>query len=215
MGSHDVALDVVVGALAERGFTARTIAVGSQGGVAAASRGECDLAPVHLIDPASGIYNAHLLAPGLSLVQGWQRMQGFVFRPGDARFEGKQRAGGDQGRARRSGLPDGQPQCRRRHARADRPAARRRAAARLRQPAALAQRGRRRGRAGARRLGRRHRAGGAALRPRLPADRAGALRFPAGREPPRAAGGAGVPRGAARSGDARAHRALGMRPADD
>ncbi len=33
MGSHDVALDVVVGALAERGFRARTIAVGSLGGV--------------------------------------------------------------------------------------------------------------------------------------------------------------------------------------
>ena len=51
MGSHDVALDVVVGALADRGFTARTLAVGSQGGVAAANRGECDIAPVHLIDP--------------------------------------------------------------------------------------------------------------------------------------------------------------------
>ncbi len=46
MGSHDVALDVVVGALAERGFSARTLAVGSLGGVAAASRGECDIAPV-------------------------------------------------------------------------------------------------------------------------------------------------------------------------
>ncbi len=57
MGSHDVALDVVVGALAERGFSARTLAVGSLGGVAAASRGECDIAPVHLIDPASGKYN--------------------------------------------------------------------------------------------------------------------------------------------------------------
>jgi putative molybdopterin biosynthesis protein len=89
MGSHDVALDVVVGALAERGFHARTIAVGSQGGVSAASRGECDIAPVHLVDPATGIYNRHLLAPGLSLVPGWRRMQGFVFRPGDARFEGK------------------------------------------------------------------------------------------------------------------------------
>jgi putative molybdopterin biosynthesis protein len=89
MGSHDLALDVVVGALAERGFSARTIAVGSQGGVAAASRAECDLAPVHLVDPASGIYNKHLLAPGLALVPGWRRMQGFVFRPGDARFEGR------------------------------------------------------------------------------------------------------------------------------
>ncbi len=86
MGSHDIALDAVVGALAERGFNARTIAVGSLGGVAAASRGECDLAPVHLVDPATGIYNKHLVTPGLALVPGWRRMQGFVFRDNDARF---------------------------------------------------------------------------------------------------------------------------------
>jgi putative molybdopterin biosynthesis protein len=89
MGSHDIALDVVVGALAERGFSARTIAVGSQGGVAAAERGQCDIAPVHLVDPATGIYNRHLLSPGLSLVEGWRRMQGVLFRPGDSRFEGR------------------------------------------------------------------------------------------------------------------------------
>jgi putative molybdopterin biosynthesis protein len=89
MGSHDIALDVVVGALAERGFTARTIAVGSQGGVAAAERGQCDVAPVHLIDPATGEYNKHLVSPGISLVKGWQRMQGVLFRPGDTRFEGR------------------------------------------------------------------------------------------------------------------------------
>jgi putative molybdopterin biosynthesis protein len=88
MGSHDVALDVVVGALAERGFSARAIAVGSLGGVNAASRGECDVAPVHLVDPATGIYNKHLVASGLALIPGWRRMQGFVFRPGDARFAG-------------------------------------------------------------------------------------------------------------------------------
>ena len=70
MGSHDVALDVIVGALADRGFSARTLAVGSQGGVAAANRGECDIAPVHLIDPASGQYNKHLVTPGFSLVPG-------------------------------------------------------------------------------------------------------------------------------------------------
>jgi putative molybdopterin biosynthesis protein len=92
MGSHDIALDVVVGALAERGFQARTIAVGSLGGVAALGRGECDLAPVHLVDPASGVYNKHLLAPGLALVPGWRRMQGFVHRPGDTRFEGRSAA---------------------------------------------------------------------------------------------------------------------------
>jgi putative molybdopterin biosynthesis protein len=89
MGSHDVALDVVVGALAERGMSARTLAVGSLGGVAAASRGECDIAPVHLIDPESGQYNVHLATDGLRLVRGWQRMQGILFRSGDERFEGR------------------------------------------------------------------------------------------------------------------------------
>jgi putative molybdopterin biosynthesis protein len=87
-GSHCVALDVVISALAERGVVVRSIAVGSQGGVAAARRGECDLAPVHLLDPVSGVYNAHLAGRGLALVPGWQRMQGFVFRAGDNRYQG-------------------------------------------------------------------------------------------------------------------------------
>jgi putative molybdopterin biosynthesis protein len=89
MGSHDVALDVVVGALAERGFHARSIAVGSLGGHAAARRGECQIAPVHLVDPQSGSYNTHLVEPGLSLVKGWERAQGFLYRRGDPRFEGR------------------------------------------------------------------------------------------------------------------------------
>ena len=87
MGSHDVALDVIVRSLADRGFSARTLAVGSLGGVAAINRGECDIAPVHLIDPASGQYNRHLAGPGISLVPGWRRMQGVIFRRGDERFE--------------------------------------------------------------------------------------------------------------------------------
>jgi len=88
-GSHCVALDVVLGRLAEQGFSARTIVVGSAGGVTAAERGECDLAPVHLLDPAGTTYNRHLLRPGLALVPGWRRMQGFVCRPGDTRFAHK------------------------------------------------------------------------------------------------------------------------------
>ncbi len=43
-------------------------------------------------------------ADGLELVPGWRRMQGIVFRKGDMRFEGLQRAGGGRGRARRSRL---------------------------------------------------------------------------------------------------------------
>ena len=175
MGSHDVALDTVVGALAAQGFSARVIAVGSLGGVTAAERGECDLAPVHLVDPASGVYNAHLVRPGLALVKGWQRMQGFVHRIDDARFAGRSATDAVAAALADPQMPDGQPQCRRRHPGADRQAARGRAAAGLQQPAALAQRGRRRGGAGPRRLGRGDRAGGAALRPRLSADRARGL----------------------------------------
>jgi putative molybdopterin biosynthesis protein len=88
-GSNDIALDIVVGHLAKQGFTTRTIAVGSLGGVSAAERGECDVAPVHLVDPTTGAYNEHLLRKGLSLVKGWQRMQGFVFRKGDPRFDSR------------------------------------------------------------------------------------------------------------------------------
>src|SRR6187397_253131 len=83
-GSHCVALDAVLSALSGQGISARTIAIGSMGGVAAARRGECDLAPVHLMDPATGVYNDHYARDGLSLVRGWQRMQGIVFRSGDA-----------------------------------------------------------------------------------------------------------------------------------
>jgi putative molybdopterin biosynthesis protein len=92
MGSHCVALDSVLSRLAEQGIAARSIAIGSQGGVTAITRGECDIAPVHLLDPARETYNAHLLKPGLSLVRGWERMQGFVFRDGDPRFVGKSAA---------------------------------------------------------------------------------------------------------------------------
>jgi putative molybdopterin biosynthesis protein len=89
MGSHCVALDVVISQLAEQGIAARTVAVGSQGGAAAIARGECDIAPVHLLDAATGSYNAHLAGDGISLQPGWQRMQGFVFRGDDRRFAGK------------------------------------------------------------------------------------------------------------------------------
>ncbi|PWS37052.1 molybdopterin biosynthesis protein [Falsiroseomonas bella] len=88
IGSHCVGLDAVLEALAAQGIRARTLAVGSLGGLAAAKRGECDLAPAHLLDPKSGAYNTPFLAPGIRLVPGWRRLQGVVFRPGDARFEG-------------------------------------------------------------------------------------------------------------------------------
>ena len=89
IGSHCVGLDVLLGRLAAAGTTSKLIAVGSEAGLAAVRRGECDLAGVHLYDPQTGTYNTPFLGPGLELVQGYGRMQGVVFRPGDARFEGK------------------------------------------------------------------------------------------------------------------------------
>jgi putative molybdopterin biosynthesis protein len=88
VGSHDIGLDAVLDILAAQGIRARTLAVGSLGGLAAAKRGACDIAPAHLLDPATGVYNTSFLAPGLRLVPGWRRVQGVVFRAGDPRFSG-------------------------------------------------------------------------------------------------------------------------------
>jgi putative molybdopterin biosynthesis protein len=87
IGSHCVGLDAVVNNLAASGRMVRLMAVGSLGGLAAARRGECDVAPIHLMDPKTGIYNRSYLTSGLELVEGWQRMQGLVFRKGDPRFD--------------------------------------------------------------------------------------------------------------------------------
>jgi len=89
IGSHCTGLDLVTAPLARAGLGVRSIAVGSLGGLAAARRGECDLAPIHLFDDKSGTYNTPFLAEGLELVPGWRRMQGIVFRKGDTRFEGR------------------------------------------------------------------------------------------------------------------------------
>jgi putative molybdopterin biosynthesis protein len=88
IGSHCTGLDLVTAPLARAGLIVRSIAVGSLGGLAAARRGECDFAPIHLFDDRSETYNAPFLAEGLELVPGWRRMQGIVFRKGDRRFEG-------------------------------------------------------------------------------------------------------------------------------
>lgn len=88
VGSHCTGLDLVTAPLAHAGLVVRSIAVGSLGGLAAAKRGECDLAPIHLFDDKTGTYNTPYLADGLELVPGWRRMQGIVFRKDDTRFAG-------------------------------------------------------------------------------------------------------------------------------
>lgn len=92
IGSHCVGLDWLTGQLMQRGVRVKTMSVGSTGGLMAAKRGECDLAGIHLMDPATGVYNRPLLSDALELIPGYGRMQGIVYRPGDARFEGRSAA---------------------------------------------------------------------------------------------------------------------------
>src|SRR5207244_2517627 len=47
IGSHCTGLDFLLGELHARGVTSKVMAVGSQGGLEAVKRGECDLAGVH------------------------------------------------------------------------------------------------------------------------------------------------------------------------
>lgn len=88
-GSHCVGLEPIVDRLADAGFVVRVLALGSLGGLQAAKRGECDVAPTHLLHAETGTWNRPFLGDDLDLVEGWRRIQGLVHRPGDARFEGR------------------------------------------------------------------------------------------------------------------------------
>lgn len=90
IGSHCVGLDYLLGQLQDQGFRTKFLAVGSTGGLEAARRGECDLAGMHLLDPATGEYNRPFLSEDLELIPGYGRMQGVVFRRGDERFENRE-----------------------------------------------------------------------------------------------------------------------------
>ena len=87
VGSHCTGLDALIGLLEADGVSVKSLAVGSLGGLAAAKRGGCDIAGVHLLDPATGKYNRPFLTEGLTLVPGYGRMQGVVVRADDARFQ--------------------------------------------------------------------------------------------------------------------------------
>ena len=85
IGSHCVGLDLIAGALNRAGVAVKILSVGSQGGLDAARRGECDIAPIHLLDPETDSYNEPFLSSDLELVRGYQRMQGVVTRLDDTR----------------------------------------------------------------------------------------------------------------------------------
>lgn len=88
IGSDCVGLDYLLTELQLRGIRSRLLTVGSSAGLMAAKRGECDVAGIHLFDPATGTYNWPFLTESVRLLQGYGRSQGILFRQGDVRFEG-------------------------------------------------------------------------------------------------------------------------------
>jgi len=90
IGSHCIGTDVLLSELMQAGLTTKVLSVGSQAGLNAAKRGECDVAGIHLLDEKSGQYNQPFLTEDLQLIPGYRRMQGFVFRPDDDRFSMEQ-----------------------------------------------------------------------------------------------------------------------------
>ena len=200
MGSHDIALDVG-GRRAGRARLFRAHARGRQPG---RRRGGEPRRMRHRAGASDRSGDRQLqqcicVAPGLSLVPGWRRMQGMLFRPGDERFEG--RSAQD---ALKAALAD--PSCLmvNRNAGAGTrvlidTAARRRAAARLRQPAEARTtrsppRSRRGAPIGASRSSRWREMYGLGFLPVAPEH----YDFLLVEKPARAAGGAGVSRRAAR-----------------
>ncbi|EHP88557.1 molybdopterin biosynthesis protein [Methanotorris formicicus] len=80
IGSHCIGVDII---LKEGGIFAKTINVGSLGGIMAIKRGEADIAGVHLLDD-SGEYNIPFIkkykVKDAVLVRGYIREQGFMFK---------------------------------------------------------------------------------------------------------------------------------------
>jgi putative molybdopterin biosynthesis protein len=86
IGSHCVGLDLLLGALSENGFRTKAIVVGSTAGLNALSRGEGDIAGTHLLDEKTGQYNKAFVPEACTLIKGYSRRQGLVFRKDDERF---------------------------------------------------------------------------------------------------------------------------------
>lgn len=89
IGSHDLILDVMADMLAENYddvFISSTH-VGSMGGLMALKRGEAHMAPVHLLDEATGEYNIayikKMFREPMALIKGVHRIQGIMVKKGN------------------------------------------------------------------------------------------------------------------------------------
>ena len=83
IGSHDLILDVLADQL-----PIASGHVGSMGGLLALRKGECHLAPIHLLDPETGVYNTSYVKKyfpqkEMLLITGIKRLQGLMVQAGN------------------------------------------------------------------------------------------------------------------------------------
>ena len=90
IGSHDILMDIVSDIIARNynNITLSSTHVGSMGGLLALKRNETIIAPTHLLDENTGIYNIAILkemfGEGIvSLIKGFNRLQGLMVKKGN------------------------------------------------------------------------------------------------------------------------------------
>lgn len=89
IGSHDLILDVMADIMPNEypGMHVTSTHVGSMGGLMALRRGEAHLAPIHLLDEATGEYNVsyvkRMFKEPMALIKGVDRIQGIMVKKGN------------------------------------------------------------------------------------------------------------------------------------
>lgn len=90
IGSHDILMDIVSDIIARNynNITLSSTHVGSMGGLLALKRNETIIAPTHLLDENTGIYNIaifkEMFGEGkVSLIKGFNRIQGLMVKKGN------------------------------------------------------------------------------------------------------------------------------------
>lgn len=83
IGSHDLIMDVIGDMM-----SLSSGHVGSMGGILAMKRGECHIAPIHLLDTETGEYNISYIkkyfqGQKMALIKGVKRQQGFIVKKGN------------------------------------------------------------------------------------------------------------------------------------
>lgn len=90
IGSHDIIMDIIANEMTQKseGMSLSSAHVGSLGGIMAMRRGECHIAPVHLLDEKTGVYNIayakkYLSNKKVALIKGVKRIQGLMVKKGN------------------------------------------------------------------------------------------------------------------------------------